>query len=102
MRKMIKKWKKLRFRSKLGLIGFLIGILHNPLLFFIQNTDSFLIKLFDKEYSIFCRLLTLEWGEPCGVVYFFAGIILFPSILGIFGTLVGFTIEKISSNGNEK
>ena len=90
-------WNKLKYWKIGAVIGALLGFLHNPLLIVVQDSNNLFGKFFDKEYNIFCHTLNLEWGEPCGFVYFFGGFLLFPLICGIIGGIVGWIAELIIS-----
>ncbi len=86
--------KKMSFVKRGVLIGLVFGILHHPLLFLFQDSNSFITKLFDFEYNTYCNIFGLEWGEPCGSHYLIFGFFIFLVIYALIGGIIGEIIEK--------
>ena len=90
MRKIKEFWGKLKYWQKGAIIGVIFG-LAQPFIMFFEG----LYVLFGWEYFLFCNVLKLEPGEPCGWAILSEGFIIFPIVYGLFGVLTGFVIDKI-------
>ena len=85
-----KIWEKVPYWTKAGIVGFVVGLIHHPLLLIIQDSNLFLIKFYSFEYLLFCSLLKLGQGEKCGFVYFISGLLVFPLLSALIFILLSF------------
>ena len=83
--------KTTRYWIKLGIIGFLIGIVHHLIYFLFLDRNFFLRDILDSIYSFFCKIFQLDRGESCGGMY----LIFLPIALAIIGLLVGLMVDSI-------